>query len=369
MVNTSFETLPRHMQMEILSRVPLKFLMKFMCVSKKWASIIRGEEFREDYLFQSMKRPRVLFVIDHREYLPIKPEAFFHSVYQEDQPLLLSGKLRMRTFETPLVQVFQPIRGLICQQGYGKIVICNPGLKKFRSLPQIKVHKGAPMRTFFGYDEDKDVFKVLCITWLRNGKRSEVSKEYLVYTMGSDEESSSWRLITCEHDHAPVTEGLFKGGVLYYGAKSNNGKSVVMSFNVNSEDFSVIELEVEISPYWRLVNYKGDIALMNNIEDSLYHSREFEMWVRNEVTGNWDRTSIKISHWNGTVDGKTFYFKGTIGTKELAFAPDYWFGEQHFVSYYDTETKNLRRFDIEGMVDQDDFVRTFFDHVDSTWLI
>jgi len=187
--------------------------------------------------------------------------------------------------------------------------------------------------------------------------------------MGSDEESSSWRLITCEHDHAPVTEGLFKGGVLYYGAKSNNGKSGVMSFNVNSEDFSVIELEVEISPYWRLVNYKGDIALMNNIEDSLYHSREFEMWVRNEVTGNWDRTSIKISHWNGTVDGKTFYFKGTIGTKELAFAPDYWFGEQHFVSYYDTETKNLRRFDIEGMVDQDDFVRTFFDHVDSTWLI
>ncbi|XP_020865668.1 LOW QUALITY PROTEIN: putative F-box protein At1g70960 [Arabidopsis lyrata subsp. lyrata] len=190
--------------------------------------------------------------------------------------------------------------------------------------------------------------------------------------MTSDEESSSWRPIICKHDHAPVTEGLFKGGVLYYGAKSNSDKSVVMSFNVSSEDFSVIELpkEVELIHHWRLVNYKGDIALMHYGEYyRLTRSGVTDMWVRNEVDGNWERNSIKISHWKETFDNKEFHFKATIGTKELAFAPHPLIGEQLFVLFSDADATNFRRFEIERMVDQDHFVRTFFDHVDSTWLI
>ncbi|CAH8257711.1 unnamed protein product [Arabidopsis lyrata] len=337
MVKTSFETLPLDMQMEILSRLPLKSLMGCMCVSKKWASIIRSKAFRDHYLSRSMTRPRVLFVANHREFHKFTSEAFFYSVYQEEEPLWLSGKQQMRSEEVPLLKVSQPILGLICQQGNTKIVICNPGSKNCRTLPQIKVPKGASMTSFFGYDKDKDVFKVLCIT--------KATKEYQVCTVRSDEESSFWRPIRYEHDHAPVTEGLFKGGVLYYGALSTSDKSVVMSFNVSSEEFSVIELpnEVKIDHHWTL---------------------EGRCW---KLGG--DR--IEIPHWTKTVDNKKFYFKGTIGTGELAFAPERgtWFGGPLFVLYYDEASTNLRSFEIKGMVPQNHSVRTFLDHVDSTWLM
>ncbi|CAE5963671.1 unnamed protein product [Arabidopsis arenosa] len=365
MVKTSFETLPLDMQMEILSRLPLKSLMGCMCVSKKWAAFIRSKAFRDHYLSRSMTRPRVLFVANHREFHKFTSEAFFYSVYQEEEPLWLSGKQQMRSDEVPLLKVSQPIRGLICQQGNTKIVICNPGSKKCRTLPQIKVPKGASMTSFFGYDKDKDVFKVLCIT--------KATKEYQVCTVRSDEESSSWRPIRCEHDHAPVTEGLFKGGVLYYGAMSSSDKSVVMSFNVSSEEFSVIELpsEVKIDHHWTLVNYKGDIALVNNIDYELNRNGVFIILVRKDVAGNWKRETIEIPHWTKTVDNKKFYFKGTIGRGELAFAPDTgtWFGGPLFVLYYDEATTNFKSFEIKGMVGQYHSVRTFLDHVDSTWLM
>ncbi|EFH65032.1 hypothetical protein ARALYDRAFT_339268 [Arabidopsis lyrata subsp. lyrata] len=374
MVNTSFET-PPEMHVEILARLPLKSLMKFMSVSKKWESIIRGEQFRRDYLIQSMTRPRVLFVANRRYFHNFKPEALFHSVYQEE-PSSLSSVQQMRTYETPLYKVSQPVRGLICHQGDTNIVICNPGLKKFRNLPQIEVPEFASMRSFFGYDEVKNVFKVLCITQLVKYQtttegdihkvRSDVGHQ--VYTVRSDVESSSWKGIACNYDYSAVTEGLFKGGFLYYGAQSNNDQSVVMSFNVSSEDFSVIELpnEVDFDNNWKLVNYKGGIALVDedNFDIHLNGNRVFKILFRNEVAGNWEIETIEIPRWKETVDNEDYHFKGTIGTGELlVFAPTHGTRFGRRVLYCDEATKNLRRFDIEErMIDEDHIVRTFFDH-------
>ncbi|KAL9311404.1 putative F-box associated interaction domain-containing protein [Arabidopsis thaliana] len=205
--------------------------------------------------------------------------------------------------------------------------------------------------------------------------------EYQVYTMtvGSGEESNSWRVITCKHDHSPVTEGLCKGGFLYYGAdESNSDKSVVVSFNVSSEEFSVIELpeEVKIDHRWRLVNYNGEVALVDDSEFDFGIVKEpngngvFELWVRNETDGTWWRNCIEIPHWEQHVGNMEFFFKGTIGTGELVFAQDSVIERSFYVVYYDTVTQNLRTFTIEGVArDQLHDVRTFLDHVDSTWLM
>ncbi|KAG7586169.1 F-box-like domain superfamily [Arabidopsis thaliana x Arabidopsis arenosa] len=86
MENSSFETLPQDLQMEILSRLPLKILGKCICVSKKWASLIRGEDFKRFYLSRSMKRPRVMFMARRYTSEPPEPEMWwFHSVYQEQR--------------------------------------------------------------------------------------------------------------------------------------------------------------------------------------------------------------------------------------------------------------------------------------------
>ncbi|XP_010471103.1 PREDICTED: putative F-box protein At1g70960 [Camelina sativa] len=383
MENLNFEALPQDVQMKIMSRLPLKSLVTCICVSKKYASLIRTKAFRDLYLHRSMTRPRVLFVAHDIRIQQNKAEALFHSVYQDEEPLLSSGQQQIRTneAEVPLDEVSQPIQGLICLRGGTNVVICNPGAKKFRRLPQIQRPNGASIRCFFGYDETTDVFKVLCITQFGEGRRT---KEFHVYTVTEGSvEDSSWSRITCKHDHSQVSRGLFKGGFLYYVAQPNSEKYQVMSFNVSSEDFTVIEVpdRGETSTVndhrWKLVNYNGEIAL---VDDSVFKSGIvdiwdddgigcFVLWVRNEISGNWGRKIVKIPQWLETVEHHKFFFNGTIGTRELVFTPYCWLEGQIFVVYYDTDTTNLRRFEIEGMVDGYYYVRTFLNHVDSTWLI
>ncbi|EOA34437.1 hypothetical protein CARUB_v10021972mg [Capsella rubella] len=382
MEDASFDEVPEELQMRIMSRLPLKSLVTCLCVAKKWATLISTKAFRDRYLDKSMTRPRFLFVSGiHRT------EALFHSVYQKE--LLSSGQQQIRTNDAPLAEVSQPVRGLIClHDGSTNVVICNPGAKKFLSLPQIQRPDGATIRCFFGYDESNDVFKVLCAKQFGDGKGS---KEFQVYTVKEGAvEDSSWRRITCEHDHSPLssqlsTQGLCIEGVLYYVAQPSSGKSlVIMCFNLSSEDFSVIEVpeRVENSRVndhrWKLVNYKGELAMVDDYEfksgilDEWSESDNgfFDIWIRKEAARNWENKNFEIPHWGESVGFHKFFFKGTIATGELVFAPYCWpLRGQLYVLCYDTDTRDLRRFDVEGMVDRYFFVRTFLDHVDSTWLM
>ncbi|EOA34872.1 hypothetical protein CARUB_v10022454mg [Capsella rubella] len=373
-----YETLPQDLHREILSFLPMKTLARCLCVSRQWESLIRGEDFKDLYLSRSMKRPRLMLVVTPSTYPP-EPMVFcFHSVYQEEEPLLSSGQQQMRIEipdRTSSYTVSQPVRGLICFMLRTKVAVYNPGMKRMvQDLPEIQGYdRGRDLLHFFlGYDVATNVFKVLCVT--RPGY-SEPSEKYQVYTVGSREES--WRRIKCKRDHQPYTEGLFKGEALYYGAHdTNSNKSLVMCFNLRSETFSVIELPNQVNFFrrgWDLVNYYGKVALsiIDNQDNGV-----LSIWVRNAM-GEWSREEdIVVSRWKETIETKRrFRFKGTVGTKELVFAPDAFDHESPYVVYYNTDSKNLRRFHIE-VLDvpprlTSDYVRvrTFLDHVDSAWLM
>ncbi|XP_010511713.1 PREDICTED: putative F-box protein At1g70960 [Camelina sativa] len=393
---TSFETLPLDLQMDILSRLPLKSLVKCIVISKQWASLIRGEDFKNLYLRRSSTRPRLMFwvkrslphppehealwyhsVYDQEEklmYSRYDKEVLCHSVYQEEEPLLSSGQQQLRIPREPMgSRVSQPVRGLICLQLNTKFVICNPGTKMFRTLPEIQANERKTIDSFFGYDEASKVFKVLCVTWWKQSRR------YQICTVGSGGET--WRRIKCKRDHEPYTEGLFKGGVLYYGAHdTNSDKSLIMCFNLTSENFSVIDLPKQINftrRGWDVVNYNGKIAVSIMVDE---YTGLLRIWARNEI-GVWLKEDIVVSGWKETIENRRwietvenrrwFRFIGTIGTKELVFAPDSFVDEAPTVLYYNTETQKLRRFKIEHLFNGPPLIGfcTFLDHVDSTWLM
>ncbi|XP_010470677.1 PREDICTED: putative F-box protein At1g70960 [Camelina sativa] len=398
---TSFETLPLDLQMDILSRLPLKSLVKCIVISKQWASLIRGEDFKNLYLRRSSTRPRLMIwvkrsipsppehevlwyhsVYDQEEklmYSRYDKEVLCHSVYQEEEPLLSSGQQQLRIPREPMMgsRVSQPVRGLICLQLETKFVICNPGTKMFRKLPEIQANESM-VHCFFGYDEATKVFKVLCVTLSGPG----TSTKYQVCTVGSGGET--WRRIKCKCDHQPYTEGLFKGGVVYYGAHdTNTDKSMIMCFNLTSEKFSAIKLPKQINftrRGWDVVNYNGKIAVSIMVDE---YTGLLRIWARNEI-GVWLKEDIVVSRWKETIETRRwketvanrrwFRFKGTIGTKELVFAPDSFVDEAPTVLYYNTETQKLRRFTFEHLFNGppligSDYVCTFLDHVDSTWLM
>lgn len=353
--------LPKHLQREIMSRLPLKSLMKFKCVSKNWETTIREKHFEALHFLQSKTRPRVLFAFCRYQ------DFLFHSVYQEEEPSLSSGQQQVRISNEPFPEISAPIRGLFCLQSSAKVVICNPGKRKFRILPDFGEHKVYSIESSFGYDEVTKVFKVLCTTLPIVGKYL-VGLEHYVITVGSGEES--WRTIECKLLHRRVTSSLCIGGVIYYGASLlGNHKSVVMSFNVATEEFTVIDLptEVTIRRASKLVNFKGDIALVN---DSVNEIGVFKMLVRNQVEGEWRTELVEIPRWRHIVGDMEFSFEGTIGKEVVVFSLNQLLDDgSHFVVYYNTVTKDLRKFKVEGGVGSSYlFARTFLDHVDSLFL-
>ncbi|XP_019093629.1 PREDICTED: putative F-box protein At1g70960 [Camelina sativa] len=339
---TSFEELPLDIQTEILSRLPLKTLVKCICTSKKWASLIRTKEFIKLSLSRSTTKPRLFFVVYQYQRTtaykvwtsrPIS-EVLFQSAYQEEEPLLSSGEQQVLLSPDPGHVASSPVRGLICLRLNTEFMIFNPGTNKRKHVAEIPLpNKSAPLMFFFGYDELTDVYKVLCI--------AEVTKEEQhVFTIGTNE--ASWRRIQCEHQHSPTptAQGLCKEGVLYYRARSSTGRGLVMMFNLRSEEFSVIELHADMNIEdgwdvsdcmddrgWELVNYNGAVALVNDYQFLDLFSYEwnwnkfFSIWVRNEVAGTWSMNCIEIPLFRKVVDEpKLYFFRGTTRTGKLVFS-------------------------------------------------
>ncbi|XP_019093576.1 PREDICTED: putative F-box protein At1g70970 [Camelina sativa] len=164
-----------------------------------------------------------------------------------------------------------------------------------------------------------------------------------------------------------------------------------MSFNVRSEEFAVIRYPDYESDYtsWRFVFYEEKIALVNDsdfdkedvndepnldneaVNDEPNGTKVFHIIVLDESTQQWDKTPINILHWEEAVGEKGFYFQGTIGENELVFAQNSTKrgGPDYCVLYNNTETESFRNFEIQGVVGNDESVRTFLDHVDSLYLM
>lgn len=217
-----------------------------MAVSKKWASIVREKKFRDAYFLQSMKKPRVVF-----EFRPNDTDVMFHSVYQEEKPLLSSGQQQIRLASEQGYCYPPSIRGIYLCRGT-QVALCNPFLKKFLTLPELPFRErsnfGEVVR--FGYDEAKDEFKLLCFKAATDYGPYGGDHEYHVLTVGE----ASWRPVVCKSRLHVQTGSICNRGVLYYGAKLlPEIDPVLVCFDFRSEEFTVIELPEEAATLYLII--------------------------------------------------------------------------------------------------------------------
>ncbi|KAF2570571.1 hypothetical protein F2Q70_00001730 [Brassica cretica] len=152
---------------------------------------------------------------------------------------------------------------------------------------------------------------------------------------------------------------VLQNSMLLAWSNLTDRRSVVVGFDLRSEEFSLITLPEDVQIVSRfesdLVRYNGKIALVN-----VSLTRKFDLWVLMDVKKHeWSKYSVVAP----TCD--FFRCRGTIETGELIFEQLY-FGDQFSILYYDPKQDKARRVDLERSGDTTSSGRKLFvDHVES----
>ncbi|PHT39293.1 hypothetical protein CQW23_22866 [Capsicum baccatum] len=160
----SIPLLPPELITEILSRLPVKSLLKFRCVSKSWLALISSPEFINTHLIVSANNKEYLH---HRLMLSfVQPE---YNLKDCSLGSLLDGNVTEAfDLDYPMkiphksVWIVGSVNGLICLAiEENDLFIWNPSIRKFKKLPDSRpmLRCGYYFMYGFGYDKVYDDYK------------------------------------------------------------------------------------------------------------------------------------------------------------------------------------------------------------------
>ncbi|KAI3925164.1 hypothetical protein MKW98_009814 [Papaver atlanticum] len=312
---------------EILSRLPVKSLMRFKCVSKHWKfSICQDQGLIDLHFTRSKQRCSDLFIVVPR-YDKVDPFRLrmLHSglttsvgamEYTYRESFLVPNFFGSRAINErkseqnkPLhyTEILKPVNGLICfvNRNIDSVCILNPSTREL--TPWIassfrgnkRYNFTAELRTYcFGFDPATKQHKVICMRKVRELK-TDICE---VLTVGDN----TWRRID---DKVPLftsdvyqVSSVYSNGFIYWGDRSYGIPRYLNAFDVGCEKFEVIKVPKEITeqckypkggycvPLHRLLEVGGHIALLQRWTDKVV-----KLWICEDD----DTCNGSYSKWNG----------------------------------------------------------------------
>ncbi|XP_057802950.1 F-box/kelch-repeat protein At3g23880-like [Salvia miltiorrhiza] len=218
--------LPQEITEEILSRLPVKSLLRFRCVSKPWHSLIDSKRFIKTHLQNSSRNPSLA---RHKVLFFSGAKLWQRSVYGSSDTKSLELEFRGR-----FNSIVGCCNGLVCLLLNEQFVLWNPSARISKKLPHPQPpHVGGETgyRCYtgygFGWDESSDDHKVFA-TGVRN--------MCMIYSLKSD----SWKEVNGDLWKSCANHmGEFASGNLHWESR-NEGEMV--SFDLKREVFEVVEL-------------------------------------------------------------------------------------------------------------------------------
>ncbi|KAL0452212.1 UNVERIFIED_CONTAM: F-box/kelch-repeat protein [Sesamum latifolium] len=240
----SIPIFPEEIIVEILSRLPVRCLLKLRCVSKSWRSLISSNHFIRAHLAVSRKDTNFAC---HRIISTVLLPCY--SLKQCSLNSLLSGPVADAVdFDYPMknpnnsVRVVGCCNGLVCIAINGKhFFLWNPSTRKHKKLPDAdeRMTRGLFITKYgFGFDECNDDYKVLGIfSGFCTAGRYETRVK--VYSL----RANSWKRIDVFKDGLPFDDtGKFVSGKLHWGRRVGfNSRWEIVSFDLGSEVCGTVE--------------------------------------------------------------------------------------------------------------------------------
>ncbi|TMW81019.1 hypothetical protein EJD97_012707 [Solanum chilense] len=313
--------LPVELIIEILSRLAVKSLLRFKCVSSQWSCLISSPNFIKTHLklFTNNKdfihnRLLLTFIQPHRHLMDCSINSLLYDsdpkTFQLDYPMQNRRKL---------LKVLGSVNGLICLSIGKDLILWNPSIRKFKKFrdPQC----GCYVLHGFGYDELRDDYNLVLIS----------KEEVRLYSSNSD----SCRTLVHDRSVRAIREknGIFVKGKLHW-AKSLSEDQDQYQHSYNDWDIICIDVtdgewgKVE-KPYYGEGDFDltpsvgvlgSDLSILCN-----YHSLQTDVWMMKEygVKESWTKM-YTMNRPNGHPEGYRFspLFCGMSNKGEIFFEDD-----------------------------------------------
>ncbi|XP_058201072.1 F-box/kelch-repeat protein At3g06240-like [Rhododendron vialii] len=291
-------TLPREVLTDVLSRLPVKSLCRFKCVSPSWNSLISDPYFAKTHLNRTntLKNPKHLY--------PNKIiMSTYHSLYSVDFTNL-NPTITKLDFPTMAQHAAAAVRsscdGLLLASNNDRSVLflLNPSTRecnKFPPPPSVldPVHKICGSHYGLGYDSSTDNYKVVIIS--RYNTRffqynTEFSHSFTlldVYSLATN----AWRRIT-GIDYRPMgnSGGVFFKGCIH-GLCLRACSQVIFAFDLSDEVFREVPLPASFSgckiSLYDVAVFGGSLCLVSRQETKVWMMKEYgvrESWTEFTVS-------------------------------------------------------------------------------------
>ncbi|XP_048495807.1 uncharacterized protein LOC104906051 [Beta vulgaris subsp. vulgaris] len=257
---------------EILTRLPVKSLLRFKSVSKHWNSIISSKDFAKDHLHkfgnstfntsllvhstckETFLGPNTRITIDY----VAKLFTFKLAQVKNTNINITLSPLDYYTDDSirnPLAfdsHMVGSCNGLICLQIGKKFTICNPAIRKQHQTtpPKYNPGKNNLFVSGFGYDSSSNAYKILRLVLGKPYGTDEETCQAHVFSTKNNEwkelDMSFWLTFingACEpfifHSHVLVGETLYW---VFETRDTSTRNSNIIAFDFAKETFSIIPL-------------------------------------------------------------------------------------------------------------------------------
>lgn len=290
--------LPLDLLSDILSRLPVKPLLRFRCVSKSFCSIIDSQDFIKLHLNRTMETNSSVSLILPSTALD---NTFFLMDLDDSGDNFVEFDHPFKKCERGSTLVIGSCRGLLALYNWKVgMALLNPATKKYHILPKFwsDCYTDSTSNFYFdgfGYDVSTDGYKLVRIIQSYKVKHLEV----VIYNL----KANSWRRFKAFPYYIldDRCNGVFVNGSLHWLAARGhirNGENMILAFDLKTEEF------YQVSP--PLGKADGFISQVGVLGECLwitcyYHDEpSCDVWVMNEygVEESWSKlcTFSRVLH-------------------------------------------------------------------------
>lgn len=268
----------------ILSRLPLKAVVRCRCVSKFWNDVIKSPEFRHLHSTQSPTDPdpKLLFLsrrMLRENVISISPISL--ASYQ----LHISDNSISNLVSSLAWNLVGACNGFLCfsSSDHECVLICNPITKEFVTLPNSTRHSPLSLVTTygFGFDSASEKYKVVRVSYLKEANEDDNANQKVsaeVCTVGVT--GGSWRPVP-DFLQPPYGLPVYASGFLHWTVLPFFfGPAKIISFDLGKEE-SVITHHPDFGLKFSIVELGGCLSVVDLRKPTL-----IEIWVLKDQSGN-----------------------------------------------------------------------------------